>query len=113
VAGYEQSVSNLSQVSLGRDGVFSDDVAGQMPTVAGTAGSGYTIALTIGIWRRSIRDDAALRADVGSAVVARRPRGARACLVDRDGAATHVGAAELVDRLAGVVVGHFDEAEAT
>ncbi|MDQ3178328.1 MAG: hypothetical protein M3Q72_12420 [Actinomycetota bacterium] len=49
VAGYEQSVSNLSQVSLGRDGMFSDGVAGQMPTVAGTAGSGYTIALTIGI----------------------------------------------------------------
>jgi len=49
VASYEQSVSNLSQVSLGRDGVFSDGVAGQMPTVAGAAGSGYTIALTIGI----------------------------------------------------------------
>ena len=49
VAGYEQRVSNLSQVSLGRDGVFSDGVAGQMPTVALTAGSGYTIALTIGI----------------------------------------------------------------
>jgi len=47
VAGYEQSVSDLSQVGARR--VFSDGAGIQMPTVTGNAESGYTIALTIGI----------------------------------------------------------------
>jgi len=34
-------------------------------------------------------------------------------LVHRDGPAAHVGAGELVDGLAGIVVGHFHEAEAS
>ena len=41
-----------------------------------------------------------------------RTRGAGACLVDGDRTAAEVGAAELVDRLAAVLVAHLDEAEA-
>jgi protocatechuate 3,4-dioxygenase beta subunit len=49
-AGYEQSVSNLSQVSLQSDMVFSDDGArSQLPTVSGNAKSGYTVTLVVGV----------------------------------------------------------------
>jgi protocatechuate 3,4-dioxygenase beta subunit len=48
--GYEQSVTNLSQVSLETDGIFSDDdAAGQLATMTGDVGSGYTASLTVGV----------------------------------------------------------------
>jgi protocatechuate 3,4-dioxygenase beta subunit len=49
-SGYEQSVSNLSQVSLTSDNVFSDDGAiHQLATMSGDASGGYVAALTIGV----------------------------------------------------------------
>ena len=50
-SGYEQSVSNLSQVSLtSGDNVFSDDGAiHQLATMSGDASGGYVAALTIGV----------------------------------------------------------------
>lgn len=45
--GYSASVSNLSQLSLATDNVFSDDQAAhQLATVTGSVAKGYTIALT-------------------------------------------------------------------
>ena len=46
-AGYEQSVSNLQQVSLERDMVFSDGVTQQVGTVTGTVDQGLAVALTV------------------------------------------------------------------
>jgi protocatechuate 3,4-dioxygenase beta subunit len=49
-AGYEQSVANLSQVSLAGDNVFGDDGGiHQIATMSGDATGGYTAALTIGV----------------------------------------------------------------
>jgi protocatechuate 3,4-dioxygenase beta subunit len=49
-SGYEQSVSNLSRVSLQTDNVFADDGARrQLPTVTGDAKSGYTVNLVVGV----------------------------------------------------------------
>jgi hypothetical protein len=49
-SGYEQSVANLSQVSLAGDNVFGDDGGiHQIATMSGDASSGYTAALTIGV----------------------------------------------------------------
>jgi protocatechuate 3,4-dioxygenase beta subunit len=49
-SGYEQSVSNLSRVSLTRDMVFGDDGGiSQLATMTGDVTSGYTAALTVGI----------------------------------------------------------------
>jgi protocatechuate 3,4-dioxygenase beta subunit len=48
--GYEQSMSNLSQVSLAGDMVFADDGAiHQLATMSGDASKGYTAALTVGV----------------------------------------------------------------
>ena len=48
--GYEQSVANLSQVSLAGDMVFGDDGGiHQLATMSGDASEGYTAVLTIGI----------------------------------------------------------------
>ncbi len=48
--GYEQSVSNLSQVSLRSDNVFGDDsAASQLGTVGGDVASGYQVALRVGV----------------------------------------------------------------
>ena len=48
--GYEQSVRNLSQVSLERDNVFSDDQAAhQLATMTGSVADGYTAALSLAI----------------------------------------------------------------
>jgi protocatechuate 3,4-dioxygenase beta subunit len=44
-SGYEQSVSNLSRVSLQSDNVFSDGYDLQMPTVTGDPSSGYRLTL--------------------------------------------------------------------
>jgi protocatechuate 3,4-dioxygenase beta subunit len=49
-SGYEQSVSNLSQVSLAGDNVFGDDGAiHQLATMSGDPTGGYTAALTLGV----------------------------------------------------------------
>ncbi|MBK5332148.1 MAG: intradiol ring-cleavage dioxygenase [Ilumatobacteraceae bacterium] len=48
IAGYEQSVSNLSQTSLSTDMVFSDDgAAHQIPTTTGSVADGYSMELTV------------------------------------------------------------------
>jgi protocatechuate 3,4-dioxygenase beta subunit len=48
--GYEQSVANLSQVSLAGDNVFGDDGGiHQLATMSGDPAGGYTAALAIGI----------------------------------------------------------------
>jgi hypothetical protein len=43
-SGYEQSVRNLSQVSLNSDNVFSDGYDLQMPEVTGDENNGYQLA---------------------------------------------------------------------
>jgi protocatechuate 3,4-dioxygenase beta subunit len=49
-SGYEQSVGNLSRVSLQSDNIFGDDGgAHQLATMSGSASTGYTAALTIGV----------------------------------------------------------------
>jgi protocatechuate 3,4-dioxygenase beta subunit len=47
--GYEQSVRNLSQVSLDTDMVFRDGAELETPTVSGSVSDGYTVALDIGV----------------------------------------------------------------
>jgi protocatechuate 3,4-dioxygenase beta subunit len=47
-AGYEQSVTNLSQITLESDNVFGDDGAEhQLATVTGTVADGYLATLTV------------------------------------------------------------------
>ena len=47
-AGYEQSVSNFSRISLSTDMVFSDDgAAHQIPATTGSVADGYTMQLTV------------------------------------------------------------------
>jgi protocatechuate 3,4-dioxygenase beta subunit len=48
-AGYAQSISNLSQVSLTTDGVFSDGASLELATVTGSVTSGLTATLTIAV----------------------------------------------------------------
>jgi protocatechuate 3,4-dioxygenase beta subunit len=49
-SGYDQSVTNLSAVSLSTDNVFGDDGGiHQIATMSGDATSGYTAALTVGV----------------------------------------------------------------
>ena len=49
-SGYEQSVRNVSQVSLARDNVFGDDGGiHQLATMSGSVSAGFTAALTIGV----------------------------------------------------------------
>jgi protocatechuate 3,4-dioxygenase beta subunit len=49
-AGYDSSVRNLSQLSLGSDNVFGDDAgASQLGTVTGGISEGYMVALTVGV----------------------------------------------------------------
>ena len=48
--GYEQSVSNLAQVSLTSDNVFGDDGgASQLAMVTGDVAGGYTVSLTAAV----------------------------------------------------------------
>jgi protocatechuate 3,4-dioxygenase beta subunit len=47
--GYEQSVSNLAQVSLDSDNVFGDGYELELATVTGGADEGYAAALTVGV----------------------------------------------------------------
>ena len=47
-AGYEQSVSNMSRISLETDGVFGDDGgAHQLGTISGTVANGLTVELAV------------------------------------------------------------------
>ena len=48
-SGYEQSVSNLSRVSLDSDMVFSDGVSLETPSMTGNATSGYVSSLVVGV----------------------------------------------------------------
>jgi protocatechuate 3,4-dioxygenase beta subunit len=48
-SGYEASVSNLSQVSLATDNVFSDGSALELATMTGTVASGLVAALTVAV----------------------------------------------------------------
>jgi protocatechuate 3,4-dioxygenase beta subunit len=46
--GYEQSVTNLADVSLARDNVFGDDAGiHQIGAVSGSVGTGYTVELPV------------------------------------------------------------------
>lgn len=45
--GYEQSVANLSQLSLDSDGIFSDGYSLQMAKVTGSVEEGYTVRLNV------------------------------------------------------------------
>jgi protocatechuate 3,4-dioxygenase beta subunit len=47
--GYEQSVRNLSQVSLASDMVFADGASLELATVTGSPASGYTAMLTVAV----------------------------------------------------------------
>ena len=47
--GYEQSVSNLSGVSLATDMVFADGYSTQLGKVSGKVGSGLAVALNVGV----------------------------------------------------------------
>jgi hypothetical protein len=45
--GYEQSVSNLTQVSLDSDGIFADGYSLQMAKVTGSVAEGYVATLNV------------------------------------------------------------------
>jgi len=47
--GYGQSVTNLAQVSLATDMVFSDGYADQVPLVTGSVSAGYLAALNVAV----------------------------------------------------------------
>jgi len=48
--GYEQSVTNLSQLTLANDMVFGDDQGiHQLASMTGSAAAGYTATLTVGV----------------------------------------------------------------
>jgi protocatechuate 3,4-dioxygenase beta subunit len=49
--GYSASVTNLSQISLASDNIFSDGYSTQMATVTGDVTNGYTANLTVGVAR--------------------------------------------------------------
>jgi protocatechuate 3,4-dioxygenase beta subunit len=48
-SGYSASVTNLGQVSLATDNVFSDGATLETPTITGSVSAGYALALTVGI----------------------------------------------------------------
>jgi protocatechuate 3,4-dioxygenase beta subunit len=53
-SGYEQSVSNLSRVSLATDNVFGDDGGrSQLGTVTGDVTNGYAVSLAVGVDTRT------------------------------------------------------------
>ncbi len=49
VEGYEQSIINLSQVSLASDNVSGDGYASQLAAVTGSIAKGYTMTLQVGV----------------------------------------------------------------
>ena len=48
-SGYQSSVTNLSQVSLATDNVFSDGSALELATITGSVASGLSASLTVAI----------------------------------------------------------------
>jgi protocatechuate 3,4-dioxygenase beta subunit len=48
-SGYSASMSNLAQISLATDNVFSDGSSLQLATVTGDVINGYTVRLTVGV----------------------------------------------------------------
>jgi protocatechuate 3,4-dioxygenase beta subunit len=48
-SGYEASVSNLAQVSLATDNVFSDGSSLELATMTGSVAGGFTAALTVAV----------------------------------------------------------------
>ena len=48
-AGYEQSVTNLSQITLANDMVFSDGSSQQLASMSGTVSGGYMATLTAAV----------------------------------------------------------------
>ena len=48
-AGYESSITNLSQVTLATDGIFSDGSALQLATVTGTVSNALTATLAVAV----------------------------------------------------------------
>ena len=48
-AGYEQSIVNLSQVTLASDMVFSDGSSLELATVTGSVATGFTASLTVAV----------------------------------------------------------------
>ena len=48
-SGYEASITNLSQISLATDNVFSDGAALELATVSGTLSGGLTATLTVAV----------------------------------------------------------------
>ena len=48
-AGYEQSITNLSQVSLSSDNVFGDGSSLELATMTGSVAAGYTATLTVSV----------------------------------------------------------------
>jgi protocatechuate 3,4-dioxygenase beta subunit len=62
-SGYEQSVANLSRLSLATDNVFSDDGgASQLATATGNVDTGFTVKL-------AVRIDTTTRPVAGSSAV--------------------------------------------
>lgn len=47
--GYAASVTNLQQISLATDNVFSDGASAETPIVTGSVSAGYVAALTVGV----------------------------------------------------------------
>jgi len=47
--GYSASVSNLAQISLATDNVFSDGSSLQVATTTGSVADGYTVQLMVGV----------------------------------------------------------------
>jgi hypothetical protein len=48
-SGYESSVTNLAQVTLATDNVFSDGASLELATVAGSVAGGLTATLTVAV----------------------------------------------------------------
>lgn len=49
--GYSASLPNLNSISLASDNVFSDGSSSQLPVMTGSAATGYTANLTVGLAR--------------------------------------------------------------
>ena len=47
--GYEQSITNLQQVSLATDMVFSDGPSLEIPSIAGDVNAGFTATLNVAV----------------------------------------------------------------
>ncbi len=48
-SGYEQSINNLSQVTLASDMVFSDGASLELPTMSGSVAGGLTASITVAV----------------------------------------------------------------